>query len=85
MTGSNSQGYDAGYRAYALAGKLSMLDRSGEFDSDKLKIRGNALYHGDTYLIEFLQEDAVALRTSLPAYLEQVLKTTKEWPRKSSR
>ena len=85
MTASNRQGYDPAYRAYAFAGKLSMLDRNGEFDPNKLKIRGNAIYHGETYLMEFTEEDASALRISHSAYLEQILKATKEWPRKQSK
>jgi Putative Zn-dependent protease len=81
MSAPNEQGYDSAYRSYAFAGKLSMLDRSGEFDPAKLRISGSSLYHGDDYLMAFSSEDAAALGISHQEYLDKMLEATKNWPR----
>lgn len=81
MSANNEQGYDSDYRAYAFAGKLSMLDRSGEFNKEKIRLVGNALYHGDTYLMAFPEEDAAAVDMTHADYLNAMLEATKNWPR----
>lgn len=81
MSASNEQGYDDIYRAYAFAGKLSMLDRSGEFDPNQLRISGTSIYHGNTYLMAFSKEDADELEISQSEYLQKMLDATKNWPR----
>ena len=81
MSAKNEQGYDAAYRAYAFAGKLSMLDVKDEFDPAKLRIVGESLYHGDTYLMAFPKADADALGIAQDEYLQKMYDATKNWPR----
>lgn len=81
MSASSDNGYDDIYRAYAFAGKLSLLDRSGEFDPNQLRIFGDSIYHGDTYLMAFPIEDADELGMTQEEYLKKMLDATKNWPR----
>lgn len=81
MGAANGLGYDASYRAYAFAGRLSMLDRSGKFDGSSVRLEGNSLYHGSTYLMEFFPGDAEAAGLTFEQYLTEMLSATKNWPR----
>lgn len=85
MSAHNDQGYDSSYRAYAFAGKLSQLERNGEFEKEKVRLVGNALYHGDTYLMAFPIEDAEALEMSHEEYLKAMLEATQNWPEKAKK
>lgn len=84
MSASSNNGYDNIYRAYAFAGKLSLLDRSGEFDPNQLRIFGDSIYHGDTYLMAFPIEDADKLGMTQEEYLQKMLDTTKNWSREKT-
>lgn len=84
MSASSNNGYDNIYRAYAFAGKLSLLDRSGEFDPNQLRIFGDSIYHGDTYLMAFPIEDADKLDMTQEEYLQKMLDTTKNWSREKT-
>ena len=83
MGAANGLGYNAPYRAYAFAGRLSMLDRAGTFNGSNVRLVGNSLYHGQTYLIEFFPGDAEAAGMAFDKYLTEMLGATKNWPREA--
>ena len=60
-----------------------MLDRSGSFDGSNVRLVGNSLYHGQTYLIEFFPGDAEAAGMAFDKYLTEMLGATKNWPREA--
>ena len=83
MSAANGIGYNAPYRAYAFAGRLSMLDRAGTFDGGSVRLEGNSLYHGQTYLIEIFPGDAEGAGMTFEQYLTEMLSATKNWSREA--